>query len=507
MWGGSPEPPCFPSFLIELLFPSVDEYFVSPDCRRAMTQNAAETFPSIPTKLEETGLNIKFLSGLLFKSIYRLGLETNVEIASQLKLGQGIVDDLLGKLKQQGFMEIRGFNGSDSRVSRYSLTTAAKDLAIEAARQCEYVGPAPVPLVQYQNQVKKQMLCNEKISVDDISCCLSHLVLPSSIIRKLGPAVNSGRSLLIYGPPGNGKTSISEAIGHVFQQPVYIPHCIEVDGQVIRIFDATIHSEISVANAGEKGLTLLKNRPDPRWVKCRRPVVLTGGELTLKMLDLEYDETARFYEAPPQVKATGGVFIVDDFGRQMVQPQDLLNRWIIPLERRVDYLTIHTGKKFDVPFDELVIFSTNLPPGKLMDPGLMRRVKYKLRIDPPSVPDFVSIFRRVCREKDVALPQDLVTYLLEDFYPRNHAHLSAFHPAFIVEHAIATCRYLGIEPRLTIELAQDAMENLFLGETETEDALGSSADSGAATQQKMVLTPGQQSTAILSGIPEFSQDF
>jgi predicted ATPase with chaperone activity len=473
-----------------------------------MTQNTPEAFPSTPAKLEETGLNIKFLSSLLFKSIYRLGLETNVEIAAQLKLGQGIIDDLLGRLKQQGFIEIRGFNGSDSRVGRYSLTTAAKDLAIEAARQCEYVGPAPVPLVQYQNQVKKQMLCNEKISVDDISCCLSHLVLPSDIIRKLGPAVNSGRSLLIYGPPGNGKTSISEAIGHVFQQPIYIPHCIEVDGQVIRIFDATIHSEIPAEKAGEeKGLTLLKKRPDPRWVKCRRPVVITGGELTLKMLDLDYDETAKFYEAPPQVKATGGVFIVDDFGRQLVQPQDLLNRWIIPLERRVDYLTIHTGKKFDVPFDELVIFSTNLPPEKLMDPGLMRRVKYKMQIHPPSVTDFVNIFRRVCREHDMALPKELVTYLLEDYYPRNHASLSGFHPAFIVEHAIATCRYLGIEPRLTIELAEDAMENLFLGKAEGQDAFASRANSGRGVQKNIPLTPSQESTAMLSGIPEILRDF
>ncbi len=424
-----------------------------------------ENFPHIPTKLEDTGLNAKFITALLFKSIYILGLETNVDIASQLKLHQGIVDNLLGKLKQQGLMEIRAISGSDARISRYSLTNAAKELAIEASKQCEYVGPAPVSLKQYQDQVKKQSLSNEKVSMDDLAIGLSHLILPASIIRRLGPAINSGRSLLIYGPPGNGKTSISEAIGRVFWQPIYIPRCIEVDGQVIRIFDQTVHAEIPTPEENNPDYTsLLKKRPDPRWVKCRRPVVLMGGELTLDILDLKYDKTSKFYEAPPQVKATGGVFIIDDFGRQLVQPNDLLNRWIVPLERRVDYLTIHTGKKFDIPFDELVIFSTNISPDKLLDPGQLRRVKYKLRIDPPSMPEFVTIFQRVCKKHQVDLPDSILTFLLDDFYPRKNVPCAAFHPEFIVEHAIASCRYQGRALVLTEELVRDALENLYVSD-------------------------------------------
>jgi predicted ATPase with chaperone activity len=425
-----------------------------------------EAFPPMPSKLEETGLNIKFVSSLLFKSIYLLGIETNIDIAAHLKLGQGIVDDLLSKLKQQGFIEMLGSNGSDVRIGRFSLTTAAKNLAVEASKQCEYVGPAPVPLAQYQAQVQKQKLSNEMVSIDDIAAGLSHLILPSSVIRKLGPAINSGRSLLIYGPPGNGKTSISEAIGKVFKQPLYIPHCIEVDGQIIRVFDHTVHSEVSSGeDIGQDYKSLLRKRPDPRWVRCRRPVVITGGELTLEMLDLEYDSTAKFYEAPPQMKAVGGVFIIDDFGRQLVQPRDLLNRWIIPLEKRVDYLTIHTGKKFDVPFDELVIFSTNLSPQSLMDPGIMRRVKYKLRLDPPSVTDYATIFRQVCRQHSIHLPVDVLSYLLEDFYPRSGASYAAYHPSFIIEHALSACRYMGMEPQLTEELVKDALENLFISES------------------------------------------
>jgi hypothetical protein len=430
---------------------------------------AQDIFPIMPNRLEETGLNIKFIGSLLAKSVYLLGLETNVEIAAHLKLGQSVVDDLLSKLKQQGFIEVLGTKGSDTLIGRFSLTTAGKNMAIEASKQCEYVGPAPVPLKQYQAQVQKQRLSNEKISIDDISACLSHLILPASVIRKLGPAINSGRSLLIYGPPGNGKTSISEAIGKVFRQPIFVPHCIEVDGQVIRIFDHTVHSEIYAAEAtGQDYKSLIKKRPDPRWVKCHRPVVVTGGELTLEMLDLVYDATAKFYEAPPQMKAVGGVFIIDDFGRQLVQPRDLLNRWIIPLEKRVDYLTIHTGKKFDVPFDELVIFSTNLSPQSLMDPGIMRRVKYKLRLDPPSMTDYVAIFRRVCSEHGIELPVEVLSYLLGDFYPRSGATFAAYHPAFIIEHALAACQYMGTAPQLSEDLVKDAIDNLFLVDSEPQ---------------------------------------
>ncbi len=435
--------------------PAIEEYL-------RPLEHAAD-FPQMPTKLEEAGLNLKFVSALLFKTIHILGLETNVDIAAQMKLSQGIVDDLLARLKQQGFIEIRGFNGSDSRVMRVALAQAAKELAVEAVRQCEYVGPAPVPLQQYQDQIKKQSLSCEKISLEDLTRCLSHLTLPASIIRKLGPAVNSGRSILIYGPPGNGKTSISEAIGRAYRQPVYVPHCIEVDGQVIRVFDPTVHEGIQLPKEDHQDHTnLLRKRADPRWVKCRRPVVITGGELTLEMLDLDYDETSKFYEAPPQVKAIGGVFIIDDFGRQLVQPKDLLNRWIIPLEKRVDYLTIHTGKKFDVPFDELVIFSTNLPPENLLDPGLLRRVKYKLRVEPPTIPEYITIFQRVCRQYRLELPDEILGHLLEDFYPRTGLPCAGFHPVFIVEHAIASCRYQGKEPRLTPELVEDALENLYI---------------------------------------------
>lgn len=428
-------------------------------------------FPLTPTKLEETGLNVKFVTSLLIKTMYVLGVENNYDIASRVKLNQAIVDDLLGKLKRQGYLDSRSVNSADSRATRYSLTDAAKELAFEALRQSQYVGPAPVPLVQYQSQVLKQRLANEKITKSDLIMCLSHLILPSSIIRKLGPAVNSGRSLLVYGGPGNGKTSISEAIGNAYKQPIYIPHCIEVDGQIIRIFDPTVHSQVITKEEDSQDYkSLLIKRPDPRWVKCRRPIIITGGELTLEMLDLDYDETARFYEAPPQMKAIGGIFIIDDFGRQLVQPNDLINRWIVPLEKKVDYLTIHTGKKFDIPFDEFIIFSTNIPPDEIMDPAQLRRVKYKMRIDAPSVTDYVTIFKQVCKKHNLRLPDEILSFLLEDFYPQHEMRLAGFHPAFIVEHVIAACRYMDEETAITEELVKDALEHLYISNPEKQNA-------------------------------------
>jgi hypothetical protein len=277
--------------------------------------------------------------------------------------------------------------------------------------------------------------------------------------------VNSGKAILIYGPPGNGKTSISEAIGRAFTQAIYIPFCIEVDGQVIKVYDPTVHKSVEKANSGENSLLKSNQSPDPRWVRCQRPVIITGGELTLEMLDLDFDPISKYYEAPPQMKALGGVFIIDDFGRQLVAPRDLLNRWIIPLEKKVDYLTIHTGKKFQVPFDELVIFSTNIPPQDLMDAALLRRVQYKIRLDPPSRKNYEAIFRDVCRMHQLDLPDGLLGFLAEEFYPGNGLQLAAFHPKFILEHVIATCQYLGEAPTIRQDLVIDALSNLIVSES------------------------------------------
>lgn len=420
--------------------------------------------PPIPRSVGDTGLESHFLVNSVLKSIYVSSLQTVAEISDQLKLSRGIIEELLNLAKRNGLVEVQGATDTNFTILKYALTSLGREQAVEALRWCQYTGPIPVPLTDYQFQVQKQTVTNERIDAEAVSRCVSHLILPQDILRRLGPAVNSGKALLLYGGSGNGKTSIAESVGNTFTQTIYIPYSLYVDGQIIKIFDPAVHrelpSELGPDNNSANPIYLLQTEFDPRWVRCHRPVIISGGELTLDMLDLEFDPLTKHYEAPLQVKATGGVFIIDDFGRQLVRPQDLLNRWIIPLERKVDYLTLHTGKKFELPFDQLVVFSTNIPPDELMDVAFLRRIHYKLRIDPPTIDDYKTIFRRVCEVRKLEISDQILSYLLTSFYPKNKVAPAAFHPKFIVEHAIAVCNYEGIPPRLTLELVRDALANL-----------------------------------------------
>ena len=424
--------------------------------------------PPVPRTLQDTGLNGQLLLNFILKFLYVPALQTVSEISNPIKLSQRIVESLLETLKEQRLVQVTGTADNNPLILKYVLTSKGKERAIEALNQSTYMGPVPVPLATYQAQVERQTVTNERIHAEQLSQSFSHLVLPEKVLRQLGPGINSGRAILLYGSGGNGKSSIAEALGRTFQQAIYIPYCIEVDGQIIRIFDPALHeedcSEPDSKSSEEEGLYGRSVKFDPRWVRCRRPAVITGGELTLKMLDLDFDSVSKYYEAPLQVKATGGVFIIDDFGRQQIQPHDLMNRWILPLEKRVDYLTLHTGKKFQVPFDEVVIFSTNIPPEVLMDPPSLRRIQYKLQIDPPTEKEYETIFLRVCKLHDLEFPKDLFSYLMDDFYKRNSLPLAGFHPKFIVEHVMAACKYEGVLPHFSHHLLQDALQNLVVNE-------------------------------------------
>ncbi|MCZ6878370.1 MAG: hypothetical protein O7G29_09535 [Acidobacteria bacterium] len=420
--------------------------------------------PEAPRHLQDTGLNRQFLLNSILKFLYIPALQTVSEISNQVKLSSRIIESLLETLKKQALVEVTGAIDNNPLILKYVLTSKGKQRAIEALKQSEYVGPVPVPLAVYQAQVGKQLVAHEQIKPDQLLQTFSHLVLPETIFRQLGPGINSAKAILLYGQSGNGKSSIAEGLGQVFQQTIYIPYCIEVDGHIIKIFDPAMHEEVSSEPGSESSdgreITGRSFKCDPRWVRCRRPVVITAGELTLRMLDLDFDPVSKYYEAPLQVKATGGVFIIDDFGRQQIRPLDLMNRWILPLEKRVDYLTLHTGKKFQVPFDSVVIFSTNIPPETLMDAAALRRVPYKLQIAPPSAAEFETIFRRVCEFYGLEFSKDVVSYLLDDFYDKNSVPLAAFHPKFIVEHVIAACKYEGVLPHISHNLLQEALQNL-----------------------------------------------
>ena len=424
--------------------------------------------PPVPKTIEQTGLDDNFLLNCVLRTMYISALQTIPELSEQIKLTRGVIEELLTFAKKEALVEIRGPSEKNYNIMRYALTSAGKERASEALRRCEYIGPVPVPLETYQIQVQKQTITNEVVSIDKLTKALSHLVISEDIIRRLGPASNSGRAVLIYGAAGNGKTSIAEALASAFEQPVYIPYCIEADGQIIKIFDPSTHvpfpsnNNLNGSNGDSHPMFLPHMEYDPRWVRCKRPYIITGGELTLDMLDLDFDPHSKYYEAPLQMKAIGGIFVIDDFGRQRVRPHELLNRWIFPLERKLDYLTLHTGKKFALLFDQLVIFATNFPPEELMDPAQLRRVHYKLKINPPTVDEYKEIFRRICDSYGLEFSEETMAYLLNTFYIKHKVPFAGFHPKFIAEHVIAACNYLGTPPNITRELLADSIENMVI---------------------------------------------
>jgi hypothetical protein len=436
--------------------------YVSRDDLDAILQEP----PPLAKTVAETGLEGNFLLNCLLRTMYISALQTIPELAEQIKLTRGVIEQLLTFAKKEALVEIRGPSEQNVNIMRYALTSAGRERASEALRRCEYIGPVPIPLESYQVQVQKQTITNEVIGIEKLRKALSHLVLSEDIVRRLGPAANSGRAILIYGAAGNGKTSIAEALIGAFEQPVYVPYCIEADGQIIKIFDPSVHTPFPAPADGNNDnghpIFLPRLDHDPRWVRCKRPYLITGGELTLEMLDLAFDPHSKYYEAPLQVKAIGGVFVIDDFGRQRVRPHELLNRWIYPLERKLDYLTLHTGKKFALLFDQLVIFATNFPPEELMDPAQLRRVHYKLKINSPSAEEYREIFRRICESYGLEFSEEIIAHLLNTFYIKHKVPFAGFHPKFIAEHVIAACNYLGTPPRITRQLLADSLENMVI---------------------------------------------
>jgi predicted ATPase with chaperone activity len=283
------------------------------------------------------------------------------------------------------------------------------------------------------------------------------MVLNERTLGQIGPAVNSGRSIFLYGPPGDGKTTIAEAVGKmILRNDILIPHAIEVDGAIIKVYDASNHQRVP-----ETQTAVLKNR-DPRWVKIHRPVIITGGELTLETLDLVWDEVHKYYEAPFQMKANGGMFLIDDFGRQQVRPRDLLNRWIVPLEKRLDYLTLHTGRKIEIPFDELIVFSTNLAPRDLVDEAFLRRIRHKIEIGDPTFEEFREIFKRVAQAKKMQYDERALAYLLQDYYVKARRRLRAVHPRDLIEQMVDIARYLDVPMVMTKDLIDRACDAYFV---------------------------------------------
>jgi predicted ATPase with chaperone activity len=436
-----------------------------------ITQEALEAFfkksPPAPMSLKETGLDLDLITELVLKTIALMGTFTMGEVAQRVKLSIPIVDKALEALRQEKLVEVKGGTDYARTTYKFSITTLGRERSQEYMAQSQYVGPAPVSLEDYKSRVDSQSIKTAFVNQEAIKKAFSHLVVNPLVLKQLGPAINSGKSIFLYGPSGNGKTTIAETVANLFEDAIYIPYAVEVDRQIIRVFDPINHAEVSDAGAGQAAPASPAGGPetppyDLRWVLCRRPVVLVGGELTLEMLDLEFDEISKFYEAPFQMKANGGVFIIDDFGRQMLRPRDLLNRWIVPLERRTDFLTLHTGKKFEVPFDQLVIFSTNIDPKELVDEAFLRRIRYKIEIGHPSLGEYADIFKMVCEQNGIEFKPDVLDYLIRSHYQTHGVKLNACHPRDLIDQIIDITRYRQTQPVLSKELVAEAWANYFV---------------------------------------------
>jgi len=416
--------------------------------------------PPMPATVEATGLAPDRLEQLLTKTLY-VGEATGLVLADRLRLPYGAIEALVERLRAERLAEVRGATGTGSASYRYALTDLGRDRARQYLSDNGYIGPAPVPIASYVDYMQALNSVRGYIDQERLRQGFSHLVVNERVLDQLGPAVNANKAVFLYGPPGNGKTVIAEGMGRAAGGDMYIPHALDIDGNIITMYDPAGHESLEADDPDP--LTIIASTPrDRRWVRIRRPVVMVGGELTLDMLDLTFNPISKFYEAPLQLKSNGGVFLVDDFGRQRMRPQELLNRWIVPLESRVDYLTLHTGKKFQVPFDVLVVFATNLDPNDLADEAFLRRIPYKIPIEDPTVEEFTRIFELNCRRRQLRFHQVMVAYLQRRHYRPMGRPLRSCHPRDLLDQVTALCRYRGIQPVITRELLDDACAAYFL---------------------------------------------
>jgi len=424
----------------------------------AETINAA---PPIPATLAETGISERNLTYLMLKFMYVEACETILDLAGKMKLPRRLVQQLVEDAVRQRLIGATGATSDLALSTHYALAEPGRNAAKEALDQSVYLGPAPVSLAAYREQIEKQRITNEMMDEHTLRGGFSGLVVPEHMIRRLLPAINAGRSVLLYGPPGNGKTTLSTRIAGLFKDPVYIPYAFEVGGQIIKVFDAQIHQPRAAEGPSHTttALGLQRETFDQRWVACSRPVVMAGGEMTLEMLDLQWNADARFYDAPLHVKALNGMMLIDDFGRQKFPPNDLLNRWIVPMENQVDFMKLNTGASFTLPFDVLLIFSTNLQPADLMDAAFLRRIQYKIKLFEPSVEEYHQIFAAVAKSRGLSFDRDVFNHVVKTL---TRFGLAYYQPRFICDHVLETCKSFNMTPQMTKELASEAMANLYV---------------------------------------------
>lgn len=425
----------------------------------AAVEDASVVLPPSPRTVEETGLSFLFLAELLCKILFLRGRISLADISSHIKLPVSVLESVLDFMRAEHLCELAS-RGDNSASTFFQLSDTGRARAGDYLRRCQYAGPAPVSLDAYAAQIERQSIRRVGYTREMMAAGFEGFIIRTTVLDQLGAAMNSGRAIIIYGQPGSGKTFIAEHLTRLMHDFVAIPYAVTVDNEIIQIFDPHVHQPMpqksTTHNLGRKNLL------DVRWQACRRPIAISGGELTLDTLDLEFDDGTRFYQAPPHVKANNGLYVVDDLGRQLVSPQDLMNRWIVPLDRRHDYLTLHTGYKFQIPFDVIVVFSSNIDPSQLTDEAFLRRLGYKIHIGPLSEEQYRQVFRGVCDELAIPFAEDALQHLLHEYHYKEGRPLLACYPRDLLAQVRDYARYESRPPVLSAQMLDWAWHNYFI---------------------------------------------
>jgi hypothetical protein len=429
--------------------------------------------PQMPRSLKDTGLNISFLFDLILRTIYNAGRISGGELAGEVKLPWSVLAPILPAMRKQGLIDIVGQRGEAGDAGyEYEIKPPKGPIAVEEAlNKTSYVGPAPVPFEDYVESVAAQTIRHFICTRRTIEAAFRDMIITPEVLNEIGPAINSAASIFLFGAPGNGKTSIAERITRLMGDDIYIPYAVEANGQIIKIFDPIVHQVATENQGGHQGVEGILRRDtlsDERFVKIRRPTIIVGGELSMDMLDLKFNEVGKFYEAPLQMKANGGIFMIDDFGRQQMRPMDLLNRWIVPLEKRFDYLTTVTGTKIEVPFDQLLVFSTNLDPSQLADEAFLRRIKFKIEIRDPSETQWRQIWELVCRSRNIDYDEEGINYILEKWMRPYHRPLRMCQPRDIIDQMVSIAKYNMERVTFSPDLIDAACSTYFVGTTKKD---------------------------------------